>query len=416
MDLKVNSIFKIFVQKKYYDYNHPWESAIGRATGTGFCILIEKKKYIMTNHHVIENAININIESQKSEVLFSSKLMDLAILTCPLKLAEPLNFGEAESGNHIFVQGFPLYYRGLNITEGIIQKLTKMNMNMTKNLAFEVSAAIYSGNSGGPAFFKDKVCGVAYAGSVDYEIFYIIPYFAVHYFIKMFLNKISLKFMDLNWQIADLEEGIIINRKYIATHIEGIKIGSEGQIEINELIKYMGFAPRGVEKITFKYLAAFIDSKKVEFNFKLLDKSHPSYDPDQKKGNEIIKGNKISFPLQEINLDVIKPYFVSFGGWIFVPISSSYNSFVKRNYPIGYVRITEIIENEYNIKFAKYHHYILNIKWADLLKLIKELKEAHDNKKEMKIAIPLYGEYYIDIILNSDEHKYTESALNTIFD
>ena len=407
MDLKVNSIFKIFVQKKYYDYNHPWESSLKRTTGTGFCILIEKKKYILTNHHVIENSMNITIERHKSEIIFTSKLLDLAILTCPLKYAEPLEFGEAESGNHIFVQGFPLEYRGLNITEGIIQKLTKMNLNMVKNLAFEVSAAIYSGNSGGPAFYNGKVFGVAYAGSIYHEVFYIIPYFAVSYFIKMFLNKISLKLMELEWQTADLSEGILINRKYIATHIEGIKILEQGQINMADFIKYFNHNSNGVEKVTFKYLTAFMDKKKVEFTFKLLDKSHPSYDPDYKKEGEEIKGNKIYFPLKEIKLDVIKPFYVSFGGWIFVPVTTSYNSFSKRNYPLGLVRITEIIENEYNIKFAKYYHYFLNIKWNDLLKKIKELKDAHEKKKELTFSIPLYSEPCIDIILNSFENKKT---------
>lgn len=439
MDLKINSIFKIFTQNKVYNYNHPWESSIQRYTGTGFCVIIEKKKYIMTNYHVIENAVGLHIENQKCEVVFGDKMLDLAILTCPLKFAEPLDFGEAQSGNQIFVQGFPLRHRGLNITDGVIQKLTKLKFGLTKHLCFEVSAPIYGGNSGGPAFFNNKVFGVAYARNGNYNVFYVIPYFLVDFFIKMFVDKITFKFAKFDWQIADLDAGFILNRKFLISHIEGIKIHEDGQITIGDFLKYLGFKSRGTEKITFKYLIPLLQKKKVTFTIdktpnktlKLISSSFSfsSFLPNGKKEREKEdgkkereeekcgeeKGDSISFPLEDLKIVFNNPIWINFGGWIFVPITRAYNSYEEVNYPLGYVKITEMIENDLNVKYAKYNGELLDVKWNDFFETIKKLKEAFEKKSELNISFKLLYNDAVDIILKSEEQKYYESTLNKIF-
>ena len=136
------------------------------ANGSG--IIISKSGYIVTNHHVIDDADDIEVEFildeeiQKfnAEIVQSDKINDLAIL----KIVD-INFDGLKSitynfktrssdvGTKVFAYGYPFALSGMGkeikVTDGIISSKTGFDGDITR---YQISAAIQGGNSGGPLF------------------------------------------------------------------------------------------------------------------------------------------------------------------------------------------------------------------------------------------------------------------------
>ena len=383
MQLKINSIFKIFVQAKEYNYHHPWESTIVQGHGTGFCISHQGKKFIATCYHVVEDALRIFIDDVEFKVVFGDKILDIAFLDGPTEKMEPLEIGTAVSGNIIYVQGFPLGYRGLNITEGIISKLTKLDAGLVKHLAFQVTAIINSGNSGGPVFYNDRVVGIAYRGNNHYQIFYVIPFFMIDFALRM-MDGIRHKYLDILWQpinpLMNMDGALLINKTHCVSEIEGIKIQKDGQIRFSDFMKLLGYKDyESTEMITFKYIIDFLPKKKINFG-------------------------KLSFKTTEFDITFQPPEWLIYGGWVFVPITHSYMSQQGHYDELGKVKIVEIIENEYNIYYARYKGRNIALKWSSL-------KEMINTGKNM--ILPLSNG--IDIYLSPKEKKFTKSTHTELF-
>jgi S1-C subfamily serine protease len=132
-----------------------------KPSGTGF--FIDRNGYIATNHHVIENAkeiqININNKSYLAKVVISDERSDLAILKIIDNSFVPLtsinyNFNEeiSEVGNSVFALGFPLtQYMGeeIKFTDGKINAKSGYKGDIS---TYQISVPIQPGNSGGPLF------------------------------------------------------------------------------------------------------------------------------------------------------------------------------------------------------------------------------------------------------------------------
>ena len=132
-----------------------------KPSGTGF--FIDRNGYIATNHHVIENAkeiqININNKSYLAKVIISDERSDLAILKIFDNSFIPLtsinyNFDEgiSEVGNSVFALGFPLtQYMGeeIKFTDGKINAKSGYKGDIS---TYQISVPIQPGNSGGPLF------------------------------------------------------------------------------------------------------------------------------------------------------------------------------------------------------------------------------------------------------------------------
>tara|TARA_B100000963_G_scaffold360449_1_gene391380 strand:- start:2086 stop:3300 length:1215 start_codon:yes stop_codon:yes gene_type:complete len=139
------------------------------ANGSG--IIISKSGYIVTNHHVIEDADDIEVEfivdgevrNFNAEIVQSDKVNDLAII----KIFDmnfdgldnlPYNFKARSSdvGTKVYAYGYPmalsLMGKEIKITDGIISSKSGFDGDIT---TYQITAPIQGGNSGGP-LFDDK--------------------------------------------------------------------------------------------------------------------------------------------------------------------------------------------------------------------------------------------------------------------
>tara|TARA_B100000700_G_C14943598_1_gene808014 strand:- start:361 stop:1386 length:1026 start_codon:yes stop_codon:yes gene_type:complete len=143
----------------------------GEWAGNGSGIIISKSGYIITNHHVIDDADDIEVEFilddevQKfnAEIVQSDKVNDLAII----KIVDvnfdgvkelPYNFKTRSSdvGTKVYAFGYPMALsimgKEIKVTDGIISSKTGFDGDIT---TYQISAPIQGGNSGGP-LFDDK--------------------------------------------------------------------------------------------------------------------------------------------------------------------------------------------------------------------------------------------------------------------
>lgn len=151
-----------------------------KGNGSGFFV---GKNIIATNNHVVEGANEINIliqtasdiKTYSTKVLCTDKTNDLALL-----MIDDKEFGHISSipynihqrtidvGSSIFTMGYPMAQimgSEIKVTDGIISSKTGYEGQIS---AYQISAPIQPGNSGGPMFDKDgNLVGITSAGIPD---------------------------------------------------------------------------------------------------------------------------------------------------------------------------------------------------------------------------------------------------------
>lgn len=130
----------------------------GGGTGTG--VIMSADGYIVTNYHVIEDALRVTVQltddrTFDAHVVGNDPATDLAVLQISADNLSCAQFGSSEVlrvGDAVAAIGDPLgvEYRG-TMTDGIVSAINRnMNINgRTMNL-IQTNAALNSGNSGGP--------------------------------------------------------------------------------------------------------------------------------------------------------------------------------------------------------------------------------------------------------------------------
>lgn len=168
------------------DFPKLTESAkMGRThfAGSGSGFFITKDGYILTNHHVVENAAEIVVVrgdiAYRARIIEQSKKSDLALLKInlfprgtngvhvvngiPTVPSLPLS-GGCEIGQTVYAVGFPkgrLLGWEPKVTRGIVSSLTGF---MGQKDKFQMDASIAGGNSGGPVVDEyGHVVGVSVA-------------------------------------------------------------------------------------------------------------------------------------------------------------------------------------------------------------------------------------------------------------
>ena len=139
--------------------------------GNGSGVIISESGHIVTNHHVIDDAVEIEVEfiiddevqMFNAEIVQVNKVDDLAII----KIVDinfygveelPYNFKTRSSdvGTKIYTFGYPKALSGMGkeikVTEGIISSKSGFDGDIT---TYQITAPIQGGNSGGP-LFDDK--------------------------------------------------------------------------------------------------------------------------------------------------------------------------------------------------------------------------------------------------------------------
>src|ERR1035438_8701591 len=148
------------VQKTESPFSFGQESRQGVATGSG--IVIDANGTILTNYHVIENAIKVTVSFEKgkeveAQVIGKDPSNDLAILrisTDGLTL-HPLTLGDSsavEVGDPVYAIGNPFDLER-TLTTGVISALQRQITapnGFTIDNVLQTDAPINPGNSGGP--------------------------------------------------------------------------------------------------------------------------------------------------------------------------------------------------------------------------------------------------------------------------
>src|SRR5580658_3499411 len=151
-----------------------------RSLGSG--VVVDKKGFILTNDHVIDQATKIQVELDGDPTHYSAKVIgtdkdtDLAVIKIEtdheLSVAKLGNSDGVQVGDWVLAFGSPF---GLNstVTAGIVSARDRSNVGQQFQRFVQTDAAINPGNSGGPLVnMAGEVIGIntaIYTGSRGFE-------------------------------------------------------------------------------------------------------------------------------------------------------------------------------------------------------------------------------------------------------
>jgi len=190
------SVVKIYVERRYPDYQFPWSAGTHYAT-TGSGVVIAGKR-ILTNAHVVSDHTFIQVrryggsEKTVARVASVSHEADLAILTVDeedfFDSIPPLPLGDLpEVQQSVVVYGFPLGGDTLSATEGVVSRIEHQAYvhSGAQLLAVQIDAAINAGNSGGPVVADGTVVGVVMQSiPTAANIGYLVPTPVIEHFLR----------------------------------------------------------------------------------------------------------------------------------------------------------------------------------------------------------------------------------------
>jgi len=167
----VPAVVNIFTSKEIKSQRHPFlddplfrhffgdrlEEEPQRAASLGSGVIVSSKGYILTNHHVIEAADEIEValvdgKKLKARAVGSDPETDIAVLQVEGGQVPAITFGDADAlrvGDVVLAIGNP-FGVGQTVTMGIVSALgrNQLGINTFENF-IQTDAAINPGNSGG---------------------------------------------------------------------------------------------------------------------------------------------------------------------------------------------------------------------------------------------------------------------------
>jgi serine protease Do len=244
-----------------------------KATSLGSGFIIDTEGYIVTNHHVIKDADEINVKTNdnkefKAKIIGSDPKTDIALLKIESKTSLPfVRFGDSNKsrvGDWVIAIGNPFGLGG-TVTAGIISsKFRDIDVQADGLIDdyIQTDAAINGGNSGGPLLNSDgEVIGVNTAilpsmGGTNIGIGFASPSNTVQQVVsilkkhgKIERGKLGVVIQDLTPEISDAlglkdVEGVLVSQveKGGAADKAGIK---DGDI----LIKYNNQNVKTIRKL-----------------------------------------------------------------------------------------------------------------------------------------------------------------------
>lgn len=326
----------------YFGYMMPEEKIYKyKFGGVGSGVVISPDGYVVTNHHVIEGADEIHVEtlennekiSYKAEYIGGDPKLDIAILKIKSRKKFPyIKFSTVpvNIGDFVIAIGYPFGFKQ-TYTAGIIS---------SKNVSLKVEGRIYSdliqtdaainrGNSGGPLInIYGEIVGInsaiyspsgAFAGIgfaiPSWRVKQIVDEVVYHKEVKRAWLGVSLIPTDVIMRrvmYADVPEGGIINKVYknspaykaklkrgdIITELDGDKVESD------EDLVYRIYYKRPGDKVKIKYLrdgkeySAYVElaERPTQDEIKKLEKSYTlDYDKENFAGDYTLKYNGVTF-------------------------------------------------------------------------------------------------------------------------
>lgn len=240
------------------------------SSGAGSGVIVTEDGYIITNHHVIENATRINVTLQSGEVYPATLVglddqLDVALLKIEATGLTPASLGTSADlivGQTVVAIGNPLGQLGGTVTDGIISALDRsITLDGQTMSLLQTNAAINPGNSGGGLFNAQgnliglvvakssgtDVEGLGFAIPVD-NIVDILEDLKTYGYVK---GRVSLGVSLLNinsdqmaWMYRVSEQGI-----YIYSITEGGSADQAGLLPGDRILSINGQSVSSIEEI-----------------------------------------------------------------------------------------------------------------------------------------------------------------------
>ena len=191
-----SSVVKLDVVSDAPDLLAPWQTE-GIALSGGSGVIIAENR-ILTNAHVVESAVSIEVKRADGSMRFPAKVSfishdaDLALL----EVADRRFFDGARAAplgkmprlqQNVVVYGFPIGGDTLSITSGIVSRIEidTYTQSYRDLLSVQIDAAINPGNSGGPVMTKSAIVGIAMQGIERADnVGYMIPAPVIAHFLE----------------------------------------------------------------------------------------------------------------------------------------------------------------------------------------------------------------------------------------
>jgi serine protease Do len=228
-----NAVVQIFSNVEEFNYLSPYlTGAISKKRGSGF--LISDDGYIVTNYHVVSNAVSIEIQIPSiGKIKLNADLegvcpnKDIALLKLTDESLKNLKkylstsnlpylvFGDSDKlveAEEIMIAGYPLGQENLKISRGQISGWEGQWVQTT--------APINPGNSGGPCLNKyGEVIGIICMKAYDSEgIGYLIP---INTFTHELKNLKENKVLHVPWVGLTCQRATEYLLKYLNAPIDG---------------------------------------------------------------------------------------------------------------------------------------------------------------------------------------------------
>ena len=170
-EIAMPSVVNIFTSKEINEPHHPFmndpiferffgeqfESRPRRTSSLGSGVIVSSNGYILTNHHVVEAADEVEValvdgRKTKASIIGSDPETDLAVLKVKLEDLPAITFGQSQQvkvGDVVLAVGNP-FGVGQSVTMGIVGALSRSQVGINTFEDFiQTDAAINPGNSGG---------------------------------------------------------------------------------------------------------------------------------------------------------------------------------------------------------------------------------------------------------------------------
>lgn len=167
---------------RFFDGRQDSPPQAERSLGSG--VIVDKRGYILTNNHVIENATKIQVQLNNDTARYTAKVVgadddtDLAVIKIDVNKELPTaklgNSDGVQVGDWVLAIGSPFGLQA-TVTAGIISAKDRGGLGLAKQFQrfLQTDAAINPGNSGGPLVdLAGQVIGINTAiitGSRGYE-------------------------------------------------------------------------------------------------------------------------------------------------------------------------------------------------------------------------------------------------------
>ena len=145
---------------------HEGPDAETTSSGSGF--IISADGYVLTNHHVVEDAVEVEVRLKDrrvfdAEVVGSDPLSDIALLRIESNGLDPVRIGDSDAlkpGQWVLAIGSPFNFE-YSVTAGIVSAVNRSFANQNYVPFIQTDVPINRGNSGGPLINMDgEVVGI----------------------------------------------------------------------------------------------------------------------------------------------------------------------------------------------------------------------------------------------------------------